>query len=325
MKMKRILPVVLVFIALASLPVACGGLAASPVPAASAPAEGAAEQTSAAAGPAKLFPEPVTFKIMFDSNVSYPTDPNCLVFKAIQDATNVKIDFNILPESNFFDKAKLLVASGNLPDILTAEGVDFTNQYGAAGAFIDVKKNLYRLPNFSKIYNDPANKEQMMSFTAVDGEMYGFPSMDYNGKNRNVWYYREDIFNKNKLALPDTYDGLYNVCKALKKLYPDSYPLNIVRICRTALKFNDLNIMGIQWGTGFPCAYDVSTGKWRLGLEDAGCRDLVAWLARMYAEKLIPPDFATMATDQYRQMVISDKSMISLFYLEDINLINSTF
>ena len=32
------------------------------------------------------------------------------------------------------------------------------------------------------------------------------------------------IFKKHNLKAPETYEELYNVCKQLKALYPDSYP-----------------------------------------------------------------------------------------------------
>ena len=40
-----------------------------------------------------------------------------------------------------------------------------------------------------------------------------------------AWLYREDVFKMHNLKVPETFDELYDVCKKLKSIYPDSYPL----------------------------------------------------------------------------------------------------
>ena len=36
---------------------------------------------------------------------------------------------------------------------------------------------------------------------------------------------RVDVFEKNGLEVPKTYDELYESCKKLKEIYPDIYPI----------------------------------------------------------------------------------------------------
>ena len=48
----------------------------------------------------------------------------------------------------------------------------------------------------------------------ADGKIYYTPGTGREGKTRRrAWLYREDIFKKHNLKVPETFDELYEVCK----------------------------------------------------------------------------------------------------------------
>src|SRR5690606_24025725 len=106
-----------------------------------------------------------------------------------------------------------------LPDLMFMTSFTTANRYGQDGALVNILDYLDIMPNFSKwLEMYPEIKER---YLAADGGMYMFPNQGFGETNRIIWLYRDDIFRKHNLQIPNTYDELYDVLKKLKELYPD--------------------------------------------------------------------------------------------------------
>ena len=138
-----------------------------------------------------------------------------------------------------------------------------------------------------------------------------------------AWIYREDIFTKHNLKTPTNFDELYEVCKELKALYPNSYPLCM----RSGIGMN-LNVLAPSYDTdwaGMGFYYSEKDGKWKYGVLDPAMKEYLEFCLKMVDEGLLNPDFATIATNEWQQLITTNRGFITPEYQTRIDFFNSIF
>ena len=113
-------------------------------------------------------------------------------------------------------------------------------------------------------------------------------------------------------------DELYTVCKKLKELYPDSYPLCF----RTGL--GQIDIMGPTWANDFHMGtyYDFKEEEWKYGGVTDTMKEIVTFFKKMKDEGLVPPDFQTITTGSWEELISTDRGFIMVDYLVRITYFN---
>jgi ABC-type sugar transport system, periplasmic component len=311
--MKRVVALVLVMLMVLSL-AACGNNTGKENTSSTTAAT--TQGTTVAAGPAKLFDQPVTLSMITYSNASWPFKEDWFIMKAMKEATNVTLDVKAYgDEAN--DKIQLAIASGDLPDIIYMDTIH-ANNYAMDGPFVCVSDNMSKLPSFSKWYDTTASaKEDLKSYTAADGKVYMFPIVGGLGNNEMGWLIRKDILDKNSLTIPTTDEELYTVLKALKKAYPDSYPLAL----RVALEYR-FNVIGPEWSTSNDAYYDFTNNVWKYGPTDDNFKQMVIFFKKLVSEGLISPDFLTMPTNSWVELLSTSKSFVTCDYITRLDFFN---
>jgi len=262
-------------------------------------------------GSGKLFDKPVKLTKMAISHPSWPHQEDWLIIDLIEEATNVQLEVIAIPSAGYNDRLNLDLASGELCDIINISGTDITHKYGPQGAFVNIKDQLNNLPNYKKFYEQ--NTEDVMRFMTADGNWYNFHNSGIGETNRQGWMYRKDIFDKHNLAIPTNEQELYDVLKALKALYPDSYPF---MFRQNLIRFSNF---GPAWGTGWEVYYNFESNEWRYGPIEDNFKEMAMYLYKLYQEELIPPDWLSIETSVYDEMVVNDKGFILFEYLPRID------
>lgn len=112
----------------------------------------------------------------------------------------------------------LMLASGDIPDIVfTQDELQFM-KYGMDGAFVALDEHFDKMPNFSKFLEE--NPTVRKNLTAVDGHIYYLPFCP-SGKTAQGWFVREDWMEKLGLENPTNAEELYNVLTAFKTQDPN--------------------------------------------------------------------------------------------------------
>jgi putative aldouronate transport system substrate-binding protein len=150
-------------------------------------------------------------------------------------------------------------------------------------------------------------KECLQFSRAPDGKVYFLPltNKGYYQLYRIGWVYRGDIFEKHGLEFPDTMEGLIDVMKQLKELYPDSVVMN-----------NRNGLGYFLWGahyayrTGSGVHFDVDTDELVYGPATDKYRKVLAWATEVYENGLVTPEFATATFQQYREILATGKNFI---------------
>ncbi|WP_157261102.1 ABC transporter substrate-binding protein [Paenibacillus wynnii] len=118
---------------------------------------------------------------------------------------NVELELEVQAQDDG-QKLKTYAATGNLPDIYQA-GVDIINTFKKSG-------NILELDQYTDLYGfkDKMFSSTMNTLTADDGHVYAFP---YAGNEFMLLYYNKEIFEKNNIKVPTTYDELMTAVKGL--------------------------------------------------------------------------------------------------------------
>lgn len=293
---------------------------ATTVPAAAAATTAPAEATatSALAGPVDVSTLPkLSFSVM---TTSFGVDPTG---KEVQDlwlqksselmGKNLDIDFQYVNHMDYGEKVKVILASGELPDIITLNWLTQEEivKYGDAGLFVDLSQYLDQMPNYKKLLEEaPSTKPNLFS---KEGKLYGVYSGSTNnlgvdgGHDMNsVIGFRVDIFEKNKIAIPTTLDELTAAAQQLKMIYPDKYPIAPNSSWETPwYTLVSMNHCG-GWDT-----YRYFDGvAWQYAALQECMKDMVATLNLWVEEKLIAPDYMSFTDAQGPAALAAGDAMI---------------
>ncbi len=256
------------------------------------------------------------------SHASWPYREDWKIWEYIAEGSGATVNVTAYPAADVSTKYSLMFASPDtLPDVTNYSSKP-KDDYIFQGAFISFDDMKEYMPNYNAwlaTLTDDEMKENVNMRKAYDGEVYYSPVIGRE-KSQNVraWLYRKDIFDKNNLAVPTTFDELYEVCKKLKELYPDSYPYCI------RSKFGALNVSGPSWKPYWEIGlyYDYDNEMWCYGASEDVMLDIIKFYKRMVDEKLMPADFMTINNTAWQELITTDRGFIMPEYQTRIDFFN---
>ena len=263
------------------------------------------------------------FKIVVGSHASWPYNANHKIWQYFRERVGGNIEVTSIPNSEFTTKLNLMMATPEeLPDLLHVLEPAHVNSHADSGAYVAIDEHLSALPNyvaFLQSLDTSTREELVMLRTYADGHnywpvVYGSESV----MNFATWMYRKDILEKHAIAVPTTIEELYEVCKELKGIYPDSYPLCL----RSGLR--KLSTIGPSWDNDFSAYihFDFSSGEWECGGFTDTMKEMVIYFKRMMEEGLVPPDFMTIPTSSWEELISTDRGFITAEPIVRINFFN---
>ena len=271
----------------------------------------------------KIFADGTEISIAISSDPTWPNRDDWKLWQYIQEATGAKLTVQAIPTEDYQTKVSLMMSSPEkLPDLLHITQKKMVDQNANMGALLAFDDNLDKLPNYQKFIDTLSEneaKDVVNTHRCADGKIYNGPAYGTQTvNNARAWMYRKDIFEKNNLEIPQTYDELYEVCKKLKQIYPTSYPLCFRN------GFQQIRMMGPQWQPyhSFDIYYDFENKVWKFGMAEPVTRDMVEWLAKMVKEGLAPPNMVDIKTKEWEELVARDRGFITLDYIVRIDYFN---
>ena len=285
---------------------------------------GSSSTSSAEGGP--LFSEPVTFSMLTPSHASWPFQDDWYVIDLVKEYTNVDFNITSVDTEGFSEKLNLTMASGELPDLIYLLNSNIVQQYGSQGAFINIFDYMDQMPNFKAWYEE--NQRYALNYLSADGALYQFPQQGVEETNRRGWMYRADVFEELGLEVPTNKDEFYDVLVKLKEAYPDSYPLGFRSFVGS---LNQFNMIAPSWGTYHISnedntffGYDYDSGEWIFGPTSDAYKEMVEFYHQLYEEGLLLPNFLTIDTKGWQDVIANSDSFITLDYLSRIDFFNNS-
>ncbi|MEC0265296.1 extracellular solute-binding protein [Paenibacillus anseongense] len=275
-----------------------------------------AASTSAAA-------QPLSLTWMRYEHPSQAIVANSKAIQEIAKRKNVKLNLQSVPQSNYDDKKKTLIATNTLPDIMLVKQDDIQN-FADTGTFLDLTPYLDKMPNLKKVIS----QQPEINKNKIDGKLYGFPLVaNWQGVGGQLSMIRMDVLDKLGLKKPTTYDELYQVMKKMKEANPDSYPFTARAANGLTGTENLINPISFAFGSGYTTFngtkvyYEPKDKTYKFGPAMPEFKEAITWLNKLYKEKLLDPDYATATSQIWQEKLNSGKS----FYFQDNNGFASTF
>ncbi len=311
MKKLRKLSILLVLFMLVSAMAGCQSSSGTQTTTTASSATGTT-QVPAVSG--KLFDQPVKLTLMMAEHPTYPYDPDNYLAKKIKEKYNVELEVTSI-QDGYYDKINLDMASGDMTDLIYQSDYNQVMRGGQQGAYVNFVEYLDKMPNFKKWAEE--HKDYLSYFYSANGELFHLPGLGYGeAGNRTFWLYREDIFEKLNLSIPETADEVYEVSKVLKAAYPDSHPVSNRGFLGIFYR------LGVQWDTGYPMYYNNGQGKWIYGPSEPNFKEMLMWHNKMYKEDLIPPNSLTLDTMGWQDLMSTDRAFMTSDYIARIDFFN---
>ncbi|MGG1518191.1 extracellular solute-binding protein [Paenibacillus oryzisoli] len=266
---------------------------------------------------------PLTLTWMRYEHPSQAIVANSKAVQEIQKRKNVKLELQSVPQSNYDDKKKTLIATNTLPDVMLVKQDDIQN-FADTGAFLDLTPYLDKMPNLKKVIaaQPEINKNK------IDGKLFGFPLVaNWQQIGGQLPMIRVDVLEKLGLQKPKTYDDLYNAFKKMKEANPDSYPFTARAANGLTGTENLINPIAFGFGSGYTTFngtkvyYEPKEKQYKFGPAMPEFKEAVTFLRKLYKEKLLDPDYATATSQIWQEKLNAGKS----FYFQDNNGFGSTF
>lgn len=153
--------------------------------------------------------------INYHVGTDYAAEYYAYLFEAFQETEegrNVEFRFEEIPTTDAFNqKIKLLISSGDLPDIVFNGGNNITELAAKSGKVADLTPYFEADPEWKALFD-----ETSLEFNTVDGKIYGVPV----SKEISYIYYNKDLFAQAGIEAPKTafatWDEFFAACDKLK-------------------------------------------------------------------------------------------------------------
>ncbi|TBL79478.1 extracellular solute-binding protein [Paenibacillus thalictri] len=270
--------------------------------------------------------QPLTMSAMVLLSPSQPTNWNdILAWQEYEKMTGIHIDWKAHTSADITEKRNLALASNQLPDIFyrTKTPDSDVDKYGAEGSFMKLNGLIDQYaPNFKALmqkYNDVRKGVQ-----TADGSIYAMPyltdspSIEITSK----LFLNQEWLKKTGKKLPTTTDELTDVLTAFRDGDPngngkqDEVPLTsdtldkLIWILRGSFGLANKGVGNENWDV------DPKSGKLRFFPASEGYKELMAYMRKLYENKLIDQEIFT--NDGKKVLAKNEQNQIGAFAFGNI-------
>ncbi|WP_139996219.1 extracellular solute-binding protein [Paenibacillus paridis] len=205
----------------------------------------------------------------------------------IEKKFNIKIKPYLNPQDGYMDKQRILLGSGDIPDVFYVPDPQDINRYAAQGLIAEVPKELIEqhAADSFKVLNDFA--PQAWYYSNYNGSNYGLPTVYYTGQYNSKQIWRDDLLKKAGVeSIPVTleeYENAFAKLKAIGVYGITSYGNSDYNQFHSI--FGAFGIMPIQWME--------KDGRIVNGAVQPEAKEALALLADWFKKGYIDPEFVT--------------------------------
>jgi len=263
--------------------------------------------------------EPLTFSILYSDHPNYPLKTDWLLWQKITELTNVTLDTTVVPMSDYQQKRSLLIGAGDAPMIIPKTYAGQETPFVVSGAILPVSDYVDLMPNFAKKVKDWGLANEIDNLRQVNGKYYVLP-----GLHQEIWpdytlAVRTDIFEKQGIAIPKTWDELKSALEKLKAAYPSSYPYSERYTASSVLNIAAMSFGATAgWGLTSGLRFDKAADKFVYAAAQPAYKQLLEYFNSLVKGGLMDPESFTQQDDQAIQKFVSGKSFVISANSQDI-------
>jgi putative aldouronate transport system substrate-binding protein len=267
---------------------------------------GCNEQTAAPVQPEtkssgnKLLAEPLPLKVLVRENPAVPILQKTPVVQEAFNKTNVQIQYESVPQSDYTQKVRTRIATNNIPDVMRLSFSD-VQSFAKEGIFLNISDYLQYAPNFKALIEQRPEAKKV----SVNGKLYGFPTLErYGNPGGYLVMLRMDLLKKLNLPMPTNFEEYYSVLKKFKEAYPDSIPFTNRNGTPNLLKR-----IAFPLGSGYGIYFEPKENRYVYGPASERFNKVISFVHRMYKEKLLDPDYAINTQQMWFEKLSSGKGL----------------
>ncbi|MBD2846323.1 extracellular solute-binding protein [Paenibacillus sp. IB182496] len=232
-------------------------------------------------------PTELTLHLHLGNTIIY--DDDWMTFQKAAELTNIELKGTASETStNSEEMFNIMIASGDMPDIVAFNKKDTYNELGMDGAFVPLNDLIEEhAPHIQAFLEERPDVRRFA--TAPDGNIY-FLNFVPDGEAASGWFIRQDWLDALQLDVPTTVDEYYAVLKAFREQDPNGNGKQdeIPYFNRSTVGVNALMIMWQARGNKY-----VEDGKVKFGPYEPAFETALTEMAKWYAEGLIDPEIYT--------------------------------
>ncbi len=230
------------------------------------------------------------------------------MYKEYEKRVGIDVEFTHPPMGQEAEKFNLMIASGNLTDIVEYDwtkysgGISKAVSDGTVIAIDDFIKD--SAPNLYKLVTD--NDDVRRGATTSDGHYYGFPKINLDKENLTITsgglWLRKDWLDKVNMEVPETIDEWDSVLRAFKDKLGVNAPL--------ALRVDMFQGVEGHFNNAFNIGmtYYVENGKVKYAPLEKSYEDFIGTFAKWYKDGLLDREFAVLTKDAITTQVKDNKT-----------------
>ncbi|MDK2806902.1 MAG: putative aldouronate transport system substrate-binding protein [Thermoanaerobacterium sp.] len=263
--------------------------------------------------------KPLEFTMLYSDHPNYPYKEDWLLWKAIKDATNVTLKLTIVPMSDYTQKRSLLISSGQAPEIITKTYPGQEVPFVSSGAILPISDYIDQMPNFSREVKEWGLQDLINSLKQADGKFYVLPGLHEINVPDYALAIRQDIFDKNNIPVPKSWDELESALKKLKEIYPNITPFPD-RWQGNALLNVAAPTFGVAggWGAGTGMYYYRDKDEFGFYPATDDYKNMLTYFNKLVKEGLLDPASFTQSDDQAVQKFVTGKSFVIMTNTQEI-------
>ncbi len=267
--------------------------------------------------------EPVAITISYPDNPTLPYEETWSAFVETSANANIELTIEPIPTSEYATIASLALNTGeNLTDAYmymntAGEGASLALN-GAVVPFSDYSE---WTPNFNAQVERLGLQDAVDALKLEDGKLYYLPSLYDIPIYDAGLILRADFLEANDLEVPKTTDDLYNVLKAYKEEYPDSYPLTSWVYTSITTRML-MPAFGVSFGGGsssgsYVLSYDYENEEYFAGATSEGAREFFKYMYKLSDEGLYDPEVSD--GDGATAKLVNGGAMATYAWYDQIN------
>ncbi|NLY17525.1 MAG: extracellular solute-binding protein [Clostridiaceae bacterium] len=267
--------------------------------------------------------EKITLKMMAGKPNNTTNFDEIETFRELEERTNIRIEWDLVPQQAYTDRKGIILASGEYPDAFfgTAAG-GITDEeavsYGSQGVFIPMESYIEEYAvNLKNVFAKLPDAKRIA--TALDGHIYTLPFIQQINANTvfTRMFINKSWIERLGLSLPETTDELYQVLKAFKERDPngnnkaDEIPFSFI------YKNHNMGHYGLMGSFGCPDTRDhvaLKDGKVYITATTPEYKEAVKFLNKLYDEGLIDSEAFTHDSSQYRAKGNQEDALYGFYF-----------
>ena len=225
---------------------------------------------------------------------------------------NIEIKWELVPSSDFDTKAKLYLNSGEIPDIFWYKSPDLMKDYSTSGLFLDLNKYKDYMPNWIA---ETKKIPGLLCYQTSKGEQFIMHGVD-NDFPEETFIANKTVLDSLGIAVPTNLAELEVAMAQVKEKDPTVTPFHTM----WGIGYY-MGIFGTSLNARTGMYFDLADKTWKHAVlsPESKYKELVTLLADYYAKGYFNAEFATMSSDQTKQLMASNKWAFTFTYAGEMN------